>query len=185
LKKMSVKKCSQSEFAKLDFYGFHVRLRGEIKHGIQRRHEFSLRKLSFCVALLGLGALNKIPIGSAQILSLTSLLYLVPLVAIAFDLYIVAEDFRIKHAGEYLAKEESGSGPAERYWESFVKKHDNPFAPWAFFIVTVILLIGAILLLLKASHNILFISIWGGVLLSTEIYLLWYSLHLRSRWEAK
>jgi len=110
---------------------FPARLRGEIKHSIQRRHEFSMRKLSFCAALLGFGTL-KIPIGYGQVLNLTSLLYLVPLVAIAFDFYIVSDDFRVKRVGAFLIKEESGSCDEEKEWEKFVNDHDNKFAPFAF-----------------------------------------------------
>ncbi len=161
---------------------FPARLRGEIKHSIQRRHEFSMRKISFCAALLGFGTLN-IPIGSGPVVNLNLLLYLVPAVAIAFDFYIVSDDFRVKRVGAFLKKEESGSCDAERLWEKFVDDHDNKFAPIAFFFVTVILLAGATILLLHTptTKKLYIIIPWGVILFLIDLGLLIYSRRLRRK----
>lgn len=164
--------------------GFPARLREDINNSIKRRHEFSMRKLYFCIALLGFGAL-KIPISPDKGLDLTALLYLVPLVAIAFDFHIVSEDFRVKRVGEFLWKEDSVACTAERLWENFVKEHDNKLAPFAFFIVTFILLLGAAIPLYETSKENIYYYIWLGVLPIIDFGLVCYSRHLRSRFKKR
>ena len=75
----------------------------KLKHK-QHRYEFVKQKLFFIIGLSGLGSLEKI--GE---IDLTYLLFLVPLVAIAFDIYIVAEDFKVKRIGAYILREFHGA----------------------------------------------------------------------------
>ena len=55
-------------------------LNGESHESMRRRHEFTLRKMSFCTGLLGLGAIF-VKIGPNESLMATPLLFAVPLVA--------------------------------------------------------------------------------------------------------
>ena len=144
-----------------------------------------MRKLAFSTSLLGIGALQ-VPIGIESHLQLTPLLYLVPLIAIAFDLYIVAEDYGVKRSGEFLGSEKSESCPAEKYYENtFVKEHDNKFAPLAFFFVTMILLAVASSLLWQVGiKNLIMFTIWLVCVVVAEVALLAYSLTLRNSFTA-
>lgn len=159
-----------SEFAK--------KLRDEIQSGQSRRHEFCIKKLAFSSGLLGLGSLS-IPFGDQQI-DLSSLLWLVPIVALAFDFYIVAEDYGVKRAGKFLGKPESGSSEPEQLWESeFVHAHNNPFASIAFFIVSVVLWAGAVIVIWQLNVNHTLVIVWSIAVLVLEFGLLGYSLMLR------
>ena len=62
------------------------------------RHDFVMRKFALITTLLGSGAIAKITNPNLSI-DLSWLLYLAPIVAIAFDFYIQAEDYRIRRAG--------------------------------------------------------------------------------------
>ena len=126
-----------------------TKLRIEIQEGKKMRHEFVLRKFSFLTVLLGGGSLtNKIPTGSN--INLSWLLLLMPVVAIAFDLYILTEDYRIKRAGEFIRKKGNEIEKDEKEWEEFSKQHPNILSTLAFSFVTLIYLIGAAIILF---HN--------------------------------
>ena len=80
-----------------------TKLRAEIQESKKMRHDFVLRKFAFITVLLGLGSLaNKITVEDNITIDFVWLLFLVPVVAIAVDFYILTEDFRIKRAGEFL-----------------------------------------------------------------------------------
>lgn len=165
--------------ADMDFAG---RLRQEIEQGQARRHEYSLRKMGFSTGLLGVGALN-VPFSGGQ-LDLSPLLWLVPLVALGFDLYIVAEDFGVKRAGAFLRLPESGASEAEQNWESvFVVEHSSPFAALAFFLVTLIVMVAALALLIEVGAKPALLAAWVTVLVGSEVGLLIYSLRLRRKFD--
>ena len=157
---------------------FLTKLRDEIMESQKRRHDFIIRKLTYTTSLLGL-SLFKIPIGQTTF-DLTFLLFIVPIIAVAFDLYIVAEDYGVKRIGEFFSREESETCDVERYWENtFVKKYNNRFAPIAFFVVTILLLFTSSLLLFQTNINIFYILILIFIVLFAEVFLLVYSLILR------
>lgn len=161
---------------------FAGKLREEIEQGQARRHEYSLRKMGFSTGLLGVGALS-VPFSGGQ-LDLSPLLWLVPLVALGFDLYIVAEDFGVKRAGAFLRLPESGASGAEQNWESvFVVEHSSPFAALAFFLVTLIVLVAALALLVEVGANLALLGAWCMVLFGSEVGLLIYSLRMRRKFD--
>ena len=91
---------------------FLSQLRDEIADGQQRRAAYIKIKLSFIVGLLGVGAFS---LGGP--VKTSPILYLVPLVAFIFDLYILGEDFGIKRAGIFIGT--SNKAPEEeRIWEN-------------------------------------------------------------------
>ena len=96
------------------------KLRTEINDSKKIRHEFLMRKFSFVTVLLGAGSLRKLLDGDTVFsLDFAPLLFLVPIVAIAFDLIILSEDYRIKRAGEFLRARASDIDEDEREWENF------------------------------------------------------------------
>lgn len=72
----------------------------KLKHK-EHRHEFVKHKMVFTITLFGLGSVNFNDIANAGIL-----LYLVPFVALAFDVYILSEDFKVKRIGLFIRKRE-------------------------------------------------------------------------------
>ena len=97
-------------------------------------------KLAFVTGLFGLGSLN---IGTME---LHWLLYLIPLVAIGYDLYIRAADLSIKKIGAFLRSHpESGTGESEKAWESFSAKCRDSIAPIANTLFTLVVTIAAAL----------------------------------------
>jgi len=141
------------------------RLMQDMASSMERRHDFAVRKMTFCTALLGLGALF-IKVGKDETLMATPLLYAVPLVAIAFDVYIATEDFRIKRIGEFIRRPSSPSHPDERVWEEFVKATPNWFKPYAFFLPTLLLVIASGLLLhVIGNQRRLLLLLWSAFVL--------------------
>ena len=135
------------------------KLRSEIQEGKKMRHEFALRKFAFLTALLGGGALiNKVPPDFS--VNLAWLLLLVPIVAIAFDIYILTEDYRIKRAGEFLRL---NSTNIEKKWEEFCQKNPNHLSSLAFAFVTLIYLLGAGFILKQNQLPTIQAYFWGWV----------------------
>ncbi len=116
------------------------KLRAEINKSKSLRHTFILRKFAFGTALMGLGALT-IKNGHYLEIGFSTLLYIVPLVAIAFDLYIFSEDFRIVRAGLFINSKMSGASSSEKDWEEFINKHPNNASIFSFFWVTLIYIV--------------------------------------------
>ena len=104
------------------------------------RAELATNKLTFIAVLFGLSSVN---IG-IDIANLYWLLYLVPLVAISYDLYIMSADSRIKRIGVFLGQSPSSvAGEAEREWERFSTMHKDGLGPSANMFVSVIVTVGA------------------------------------------
>ena len=99
------------------------------------RGKYTLRKLAYATALLGVGSL------SIERLDLSFLLYLVPLVAFAFDLYILAEDYSVKRFGAFLGSRSTDT--LEQHWEKWIAQNRDPFAPFAMPLLTTLLFLGA------------------------------------------
>lgn len=96
--------------------GFLGLLRQEVLLHKGKRATFILGKLATVVPLLALGAV--------QINGLENrwLLYVLPFVALSFDVYVAAEDFRVKRVGAFL-RAYADVPRGERDWERFVSRH--------------------------------------------------------------
>jgi isopentenyldiphosphate isomerase len=123
------KKLNETEFIK------HIR--SEKLKAEETRTTYTLKKLAYATALLGIGSLN---INVGQI-DLSMILYLVPWVALAFDLYILGEDYSVKRFGAFLGA--NSPDALERLWEKWVSENRDPFAPLAMPILTTLLLLAA------------------------------------------
>ncbi len=104
---------------------FIQQLREEISESQSRRHTFIKAKLTFVMALLGVGAVS-----IKGVFGASSLLYLVPLVSFVFDLYILGEDFSVKRAGLFI-KTSPSAPQEERLWEKGVGLKRDRFSYWA------------------------------------------------------
>lgn len=102
----------------------------------ERRGTLTVRKLAWVTGLLALGAAS-LP---GQLES-SLVLYLVPLVAIVFDLYVIGEDYGIKRIGVYVGK--TYSTTPDGSWELWLPPWRDPFARFALPLSTLIVFGGA------------------------------------------
>ncbi len=155
-----------------------TKLRNEIQGAKRYRHDFILRKFGFATGLLGIGSLSTTLPDGTQI-NFIPLLYLVPLIAIAFDSYILVEDYRIKRAGEFIRRKQCSAADTEVEWENFAHEYPNKGSNIAFFFVTVLYLFGAASVIFQTSPNALLFVTWIILVMSFEIILLVIAFYLR------
>ena len=159
---------------------FNQTLRDEMHRFLSRRHDFSLRKLSLCSVLLTLGSTSTTPDAPVW-LATPSLLYLVPLIALAFDLHIVAEDHRVKRAGVFLRDHTKRGASLERAYEKFVAETTNSAAPLTLAAVTFIMLLASAVLLWPLAPNGLLFSGWLLSIVAAEAMLVSRSARVRTQ----
>ena len=114
---------------KMDKESIIDKLRNEINLSKTHRHNFIMKKFSVIALLLGAGSIKLTKIGSETNINFDSLLILAPLIAIAFDLFIIAEEIRIKRAGTFIRENKSlnATNPIEVCWERFCNQNSNKF----------------------------------------------------------
>ena len=159
------------------------KLREEINESKKMRHEFVMRKFAFSTGLLGVGALVTKE-NLLENIDFAALLYLVPLVAVAFDFYILAEDYRIKRVGEFLKRGQALS-QEDKDWEAFCSKHPNKLAAFAYVLVTALYFTGSAIVILQNDPNQVFFYSWAAVIVIFEIFFLWASLSMRNRFKER
>jgi len=96
------------------------RLYLEVRDTLQRRRKLELLKITFVSALLGFGAIK-----TGNLLTFHQALYLVPLVAVFFDMLIMGEHFSIRRIGAFIRL--FSSDRLEEEWEKFVCKNRDKF----------------------------------------------------------
>jgi len=101
---------------------FLIDIRAEIRLLQKSRSNYIKQKFTFVISLLGIGSI------SISNIETSALLYIVPFIALSFDLYIIGEDFGIKRAGGFLKQSKSESPKNEQEWEEFVCKNRDPFS---------------------------------------------------------
>jgi len=157
-------------------------LREEKLNAQQARSAYTQRKLAYGAALLGIGALSFQQLN----LNLNPVLYLVPFVAAAFDLYILGEDYSVKRIGAYL---EAHSLPSEQDWERWVSANRDPFALIAMPILSTLMALGAAVIIWIASGGHVPAPFWPwlivGVLPSWVLFFYYRRLRDRIRDKVK
>lgn len=129
-------------------------LRLEIANGQERRTAYTKLKLTFVAGMLGIGAA-----AIDKIIQTAPLLYLVPLIAFVFDLYILGEDFGIKRVGIFI-KTSPAAPSEEKLWESKVEKKRDIFAFFATPLSSLLILIAATIGITTSKTNLLPIVPW-------------------------
>ena len=140
------------------------RLRQEISETLHRRHKFDLLKIAFVSALLGFGAVK---IGN--VVDFYQTLYLVPLVAVFFDLLIMGEHFSIRRLGAFLRLH--STDPLERQWQQFVSSNRDRFFKNGSRGFTLLSYIAAVALLYKAKGQLHYAE-WGWFVLILIAFLI-------------
>jgi integrase len=106
-------------------------LREEVIHHKDKRATFVVQKLVSIAALFSLGS------GQFGSVNFPLLLFTVPFVSLALDVYISAEDYKVKRIGTFFRIYRYAT-PAERDWERFVNQHRERVAVWASLTLTAI-----------------------------------------------
>ncbi|MCA9377245.1 hypothetical protein KC685_04995 [Candidatus Dojkabacteria bacterium] len=125
----------------------------KLKHK-EHRVQFVKQKLLFTIGLFSIGALKQINLGGSNV-ELSDLLLFVPIVALAFDIYIFAEDFKVKRIGIYIF-EKCNPSKAEKNWEDWLSqpKHREKTALFASVMLTVVALIASFLVLQSFAASV-------------------------------
>lgn len=104
----------------------------------EHRNRHVIYKLVLSSSFFGLGQFG----GSYKDL-LPLFLYIVPFVALVHDIYVFAEDFKVKRVGLFLRRFDNNSDSPvcaeEIEWEKYVKRHREKWATRASFAYTVII----------------------------------------------
>ncbi|WKZ35867.1 MAG: hypothetical protein QY332_19835 [Anaerolineales bacterium] len=132
------------------------------------RAAYTSSKFAFITGLFGLGALK---IGMVDF---HWLLYLIPWVALGYDLYIRAEDLSIKKMGAFLRSDpKAKTAESERAWERFSAQYRDKLAHVATTLFTLIITISAAVYIYAQQSakqaGILRIEFWMG-------FIAWFTI---------
>ena len=143
------------------------KLHAELAEAQSRRHKFDVLKISFVTALLGIGGVKP---GGAT--SLQQLLYLVPLVAVLFDLLVMGQHFSIRRIGAFLRH--FPESPAEEKYEKFVSGYRDSFFKWGSRGFTAVAYFASVALLWATTGGVTgFELAWFVVLLLIYVAIVW------------
>ena len=121
---------------------FYEHLHAEILHHKEKRAAFTLQKLAFITALFGLAVFKLWSSDSNLPKTFNILVIIIPFVAISYDVYIYAEDYKVKRAGTFLRRHTCASNcisNCEKDWELYVQdKHREPLATFATMALTLL-----------------------------------------------
>ena len=140
----------------------------------KRRSEFNIKKFVFIGALFTVGA-AKLP----EEIDLSLILYIVPLISICFDLYILGEDYGIKRIGGFISLNYQNT--IDSNWEDWVGKKRDPFATFAVPLLSLVILVACCAILWKTESTSFWFWIWLCLLFCTILFLFFYSQFLRKR----
>jgi len=132
LDRRSQERAARTQAAQADAE-FLQRLREEALHHKEKRANFILQKLAFVVALFGIVVLRTPTMVRTPVSLLDDfywLLYALPFVALAYDVYICAEDYKVKRIGAFF-RTNTHVGACEREWEAYVNNRREALSAWA------------------------------------------------------
>ncbi|MBI3586425.1 MAG: hypothetical protein HY088_04780 [Ignavibacteriales bacterium] len=139
----------------------------KLKHK-EHRMNYVVKKFLFTIGLFGLGS-SQIPT-----INLSPLLYLIPFVALACDLYIFAEDFKVKRIGMFVQKHCLFSCPDEKNWEILVNEYREPLAVFASLVLSLIVLLASAFAVLKTISDLRVFIIWCLLSVLATAYSFYY-----------
>lgn len=134
---------------------FPKNLRNEIIQTQERRSSLVRQKLTFVTSLLGIGSIS---FGGKTETSI--LLYLAPIIAFVFDLYILGEDFSIKRAGGFLGRKDSNTCEEEKEWEKRCRQNRDPFSQLANPLLSLLVLILSSVILFPLTGSTMTYWLW-------------------------
>lgn len=127
----------------------------------KHRNEFVKQKLMFIIGLFSIGSLN----ASSQV-DLTKLFYLIPFVALAYDVYIFSEDFKVKRIGVFIRRQKKLDESLDCAWENWLKngeKNREHMALYASLALTVLTMISSSYLIHSHKPDMFFYVWWFAI----------------------
>lgn len=136
------------------------KLRAEILNAIQQRQKLDLAKISFITVFFGLGGikLNDVSL-------LKEIYFLIPIIAICFDMLIQGQNFTIRRIGLFLKN--YSRDRLEREYEVFMDENRDKFFKYSSLIITILSLIiaGILVIYIKGFEALTPLEcIWFGIM---------------------
>jgi hypothetical protein len=140
---------NQSNFRTND--SFLSDLRQEIFQAQKRRGQILTLKLSFISGFFGIGSFDKIANSGLEI-NANYVFYIIPFIALIFDLYLMGEDYGIKRAGQFI-KESAETPRVEKEWEAYIAQGKRDlFSTWAYRIYAVLIVFVCFIMVFPHHH---------------------------------
>jgi hypothetical protein len=140
---------------------FLAHLREEKLHHKEKRAAFTLQKLAFITGLFGIAAFELGQMRGVSADLFIWILYLIPVIGISYDVFIYAEDFKVKRVGTFIRDYQPPDHPecisaCEKAWENGLQGGGlrEPFAPWATLALTVATATAAALVLASVKNEL-------------------------------
>ena len=158
---------------------FESKLWQEQFNAMDRAFKLEERKCIFVVALFGAGGISSVTGASDDF---AYLYFLIPLVAIAFDVLILSQKYSVRRIGYFLCK--NSCFDLERGWESFVGNHREQKVHIGTEIFTIISFAASFVILFKFKYHEdigevpALAFIWFGLLLTMGAFSK-FSRHLQ------
>jgi hypothetical protein len=153
---------------------FLTQLREEIFSAQQQRMKLTFIKITTVSILLGFGNIK-----IKDITEFYHVLYLVPLVAVFFDMLIMGESYSIKRIGAFLRL---ASNETERKYEEFVSKNRDKYFKYGSNGFSILSIVAAFYLLKSCTHSCgIFECIWFIVILLAY----WVAIHFGAKQHKK
>lgn len=124
---------------------FRDSLRTEIIASQEERAAFVRQKFTYVIATFGAGSI------SSPSIPTSNLIFLAPIVAFTFDLYISGVDFGIKRAGAFLGAPGIETPPEEAHWQAWVTRRRDPFSKLAGPFLSGVVLLGSLYMIASGS----------------------------------
>lgn len=142
---------------------FISKLRDEMLQIKERRFKIQIAKVTAIGSLIGVGS---ILIDKFEV---TQFFYIVPFIAIAFDLFVIGESFTLKRIANFISTVKEEHDDAEFKWEQFVKSNPNKYSSPANSIITVLTALGSFFILFFKSN--LGVAWFNNILNSTWFFV--------------
>lgn len=152
----------------------------KLKHK-EHRHEFVKLKLLFVIGMSGIGSLP-----NHALIDLSILLYFIPFVALAYDVYIFSEDFKVKRIGLYIRSVPELKAEEDAAWERWLcakserREKSSMIASLVLTIVT--LFSSSYLLSLRSDGATGFVHVWWLISCAVSIVVVFgFAFYRRDR----
>ena len=153
---------------------FIKRMHEEKLESQRRRADFNIRKFLFVGALFSVGA-AKLP----KDIDLTLVLYIVPVISICFDLFILGEDYGIKRIGGFIRN--NCPDTVDASWEVWIGSKRDPFATFAVPLLTLLVLTACVAIIWSTQQCSAWFWVWLCFNAAGTAFLFMYSQHLMKK----
>ena len=138
-------------------------LREEMQQVRRSRFQCQLAKVTAVGSLIGAGALLTKQSDTYM------LFYIVPFVAVAFDLFALGESFTMRRMHTFVKKRSSG---AEKQWQDYVAKHPNRYTAYGNLGITVLCALGCGVIIWQEKRDPGPLAVWA-ISLATAMLIIW------------